>query len=45
MPKNATIEERNAWRKEHLKNCEYRTDYPKKLNAEMKKLKMTKSTS
>lgn len=31
MPKNATIEQRIDWHKEHLKNCQCRTDFPEKL--------------
>lgn len=39
MPKNATIEERITWHTEHLKNCQCRSDFPKKLKEEMKKRK------
>lgn len=37
MPKNATIDQRIAWHLEHLKNCQCRTDFPKKLKEEMRK--------
>ncbi|MFH0873529.1 MAG: hypothetical protein V1846_01665 [Candidatus Komeilibacteria bacterium] len=31
MPKNATIDQRVAWHKEHLKKCGCRKDIPKTL--------------
>jgi len=40
MPINATIEERIAWHTEHLKNCQCRSDFPKKLIEKMKKRKL-----
>lgn len=42
MPKNASIEERIEWHLEHLKNCQCRTDVPKKLKEEMRKRGMEK---
>jgi len=37
MPKNASLEERVGWHKEHNKNCNCRPGFPKKLLEEMKK--------
>ena len=37
MPRNATIDQLIEWHTEHLKHCQCRTDYPKKLKLEMKK--------
>lgn len=39
MPKNPTLEQRINWHFEHLKNCQCRSDIPKKLKAEMKKFR------
>lgn len=36
MPKNATLEQRIAWHKEHVKNCNCRP-MPRKLLEEIKK--------
>ncbi len=37
MPGKATLEQRIAWHKAHLKNCQCRTDIPEKVKAEMEK--------
>ena len=38
MPKNATMEERNAWHLEHSKHCACRT-IPEEIKAEIQKRK------
>ena len=42
MPKNPTFEEKVKWHSEHIKNCNCRPGFPKKLEEEMKIRKIKK---